>query len=952
MISGEHTIIPIFGICLGHQLLALAIGADTNKMKYGNRSQNIPVRLMNTERGFITTQNHGYQVDTTTLPSNWSPLFTNLNDQSNEGIYNETLPFFSVQFHPEGNAGPLDTIFLFDIFHQLVSNKYTSVDWNNLLSPYIMNKQKNKTYKRVLVLGSGGLTIGQAGEFDYSGSQALKSYREEGMYTILVNPNIATVQTTTGINLADKIYSVPVTPEYIRQIIQEEQPDCIAISFGGQTALNCAVKLYKQGDLQDVDILGTNIEMVIKSEDRAEFKQHINQINLYTAPSICTSSLEEAKLFAEEVKYPVLVRNGFALGGLGSGFADNKDELEQLVNKNSIIDKSLRGWREVEYEIVRDKYGNCITVCNMENLDPVGVHTGESIVIAPSQTLNNHEYFLLRDVAIKVANAFQIVGECNIQYALHPTTAEFYIIEINARLSRSSALASKATGYPLAYIAAKLSLGYSLLELKNCITRDTSALYEPSLDYCVIKVPRWDLNKFDHADTTIGTAMKSVGEIMAIGTTLQEALMKGIRMVGQNQLMIDHLTEDKHYNVEDINIPSITRVIKLINYLIYNQDSDHLIKLHPWFINRIKEISAATKIDDQQDILTLKKLGFSDQQVAAIWKTTSNQIHQQRKDSGILPIIKRIDTVAGEFPCDTNYLYTTYNGSNSDNINIPKNTVLVIGSGVYRIGSSVEFDWCSVNAVNTCKELGYGTMMLNYNPETVSTDYDVVDSLLFEEISSEVVIDLWETGLVSGVIVSVGGQESNNIANIIASNGVKILGTDARMIDTAENRFKFSRMLSDINVDQPEWKELTNIEDALKFCNQVSYPCLIRPSYVLSGAGMNVAFSDEELVDYLNNANSVSGDYPVVISKFIIDAKEIEVDAVAQNGELVTMAISEHVENAGVHSGDASLVCPPQDLTITTINRITSSVKKIAAALNINGPFNMQFIAKNDQINY
>lgn len=969
--------LPIFGICFGHQIIAHAVGGTTSKMKYGNRSQNVPVRLLNSQRGYITTQNHGYQVDINSLPEGWLPIFTNLNDGSNEGIYsvNKDKPCFSVQFHPEGNAGPLDTDYLFNVFYELISHKHEGIcaldafklglNWDDI----VVSK---RTRKRVLVLGSGGLTIGQAGEFDYSGSQALKSYKEEGLYTILVNPNIATVQTTLGIDLADKVYSVPVTPEYVKQIIDTEEPDCIAVSFGGQTALNCAVSLYRDGVIggtTDVEILGTNIEMVIRSEDREAFRSHINTIyvegkQLDTAPSACTSCYTEAARFASDVGYPILVRNGFALGGLGSGFAENEMELSELFQDNCIVDKSLKGWREVEYEIVRDGYGNCITVCNMENLDPVGVHTGESIVVAPSQTLNNREYFLLRSVALAVAAAFNIVGECNIQYALHPETEEFYIIEINARLSRSSALASKATGYPLAFIAAKLSLGYSLLELKNCITRDTSALYEPSLDYCVVKLPRWELDKFDHVDRKIGTAMKSVGEVMAIGTTFEEALMKGIRMVGGglSDLLSKYLADDTiKVHIDEVNRPAVDRVVKLMGYL-RNGGPLEPIQLHSWFVKRIKNIVVSTEIrqnlttdkslgivSDPHVLMRFKQNGYSDKQIATVFKTTPRKVYELRVQHSIRPFLKRIDTVAGEFPCDTNYLYSTYNAAVSDDINIHK-SVLIIGSGVYRIGSSVEFDWCSVSTVRTCKQLGYHTMMLNYNPETVSTDYDTVDCLLFEEITAEVVLDLWSTGNIYGVIVSVGGQESNNIVNALEAEGVRILGTDPKMIDIAENRFKFSRMLSNIGVDQPEWKELIDIDDAAKFCDKVSYPCLVRPSYVLSGAGMNVAFNNEELRSYLGGARKVSGDYPVVISKFIIDAKEIEVDAVAQGGELIAVAVSEHIENAGVHSGDASLICPPQDLTQATLDKINGAVAKIAKALNINGPFNIQFIAKNDSI--
>lgn len=997
----DKWLVPIFGICLGHQLLALAAGFSTKRLKYGNRAQNIPVRLMNTKCGYITTQNHGYAVDlgedsderneveeerkgVSGLGGMWKPLFTNLNDGTNEGIFCEDKPYFSVQFHPEGRAGPTDTNWLFNIFAKMVGYgkqltecgyKYgiQSMIHDLIRVDEVDNKNEVANFKKVLVLGSGGLTIGQAGEFDYSGSQALKAYNECGMYTVLINPNIATVQTTTGLDLADKVYSLPVTPEYVEKIIQEELPDCIAISFGGQTALNCACILNERGVFKryGITVLGTEISTIELSEDRGAFKDRVEKIGYECAPSKIVHNVEEGVAVAKSIGYPVLVRNGFALGGLGSGFAHNEKEMIELmegslaVGDNVIIDKSLFGWKELEYEIVRDKYGNTVTVCNMENFDPVGVHTGESIVVAPSQTIDDKQYFMLRQCAIDVANSLKIVGECNIQFALDPNSDQFYVIELNARLSRSSALASKATGYPLAYVAAKLSMSYSLLDLKNCITQDTVALYEPSLDYCAVKFPRWDLNKFDKVDTTIGTCMKSVGEVMAIGATFEEALMKAIRMVGLkldlNELSYTDI-QDSWDSMCDLSIITPERIISIFKALesrsvkeIWNETS-----ITNWFLDRIKRVTDYFKHVKNTEILSStllhqgKRLGCSDQQIAKLVGSTEIEIRKMREQWNIHPVVKRIDTVAAEFPCNTNYLYLTYGGDVSDEVSedkVKNKWVLVLGSGVYRVGNSVEFDWCSVNCIKSCQEAGYNVAMLNYNPETVSTDYDITEKLYFDEIELETVLELWrlETGLI-GVIVSVGGQQPNNIAKELDTYGVKILGTSADMIDSAENRYKFSRLLDHNGVDQPVWRELTDQESAIDFCAEVGYPCLVRPSYVLSGAAMNVAFSDDDLIKYLGDAVHLSKDYPVVISKFIIDAKEIEVDAVSRGGEVVLMAISEHIENAGVHSGDATLVLPAQDLTKKTVAQIEASVHKIAGALEINGPFNIQFIAKDDKI--
>lgn len=968
---------PIFGICLGHQLLSLAAGFSTYKLKYGNRGHNIPCLLQDTNRCFVTTQNHGFATKITTdaATKDWKPLFTNLNDKSNEGIYHVSSPWFSVQFHPEARAGPEDTSALFDIFlgnkiggsnnvHELIKIKFSTLDIDNVAP--------NKKYQKVLILGSGGLRIGQSGEFDYSGSQAIKAYREEGLTTVLVNPNIATVQTSS--DFVDKIYFLPVTADFVEKIIQIERPDCIALSFGGQSGLNCGAELYQSGILQkyNVDVLGTSVESILKTEDRELFKNHIQSIGEKIPNGTVCCTLSQAVKEANNIGYPVLVRSAFALGGLGSGFAINDDELRPLLQlalsgakkPQVIIDKSFKGWKEVEYEIVRDKFGNCVSICNMENLDPLGVHTGESIVVAPSQTLTDEEYNMLRTTAINVVESFGIVGECNIQYALDPKSKEYFIIEINARLSRSSALASKATGYPLAYIAAKLSLGHALSDLKNSITEKTSACFEPSLDYCVVKIPRWDLEKFDMVTTKIDSAMKSVGEGMAISRTFEEALQKAIRMTGMSEYGLDPnivvCTDDELAN------PTYKRILAIANGFYtgkYTIDSVYdKCYVDKWFLAKIKRIvdihaSLENLKGDQlsENVLRLAKMnGFSDRQISHITKCTEFFVRDLRYKYCIFPEIKKIDTVAAEFPCKSNYLYTTYKDKPTwtPNTESQPNTVLVLGSGVYKIGSSVEFDWCSVNCIRELRNLGKKVIMVNCNPETVSTDYDEAEKLFFDELSFETVMDIHYIENPESVIVSVGGQIPNNIAMDLYRKNVNIIGTSPKSIDRAENRLKFSRMLGPLGVDQPEWKELTTFEEAEQFCNRVGYPCLVRPSYVLSGAAMNVAYSDEDLRRYLQDAVNirVSTDYPVVISKFIQDAKEIEVDAVSDNGWVKLIAISEHVENAGVHSGDATLILPPQDLTDNTIKKIKKSVYKISQELKIHGPFNVQFIAKDDHV--
>lgn len=820
-----------------------------------------------------------------------------------------------------------------------------------------------KRPRKVLILGSGGLSIGQAGEFDYSGAQAIKAMKEEKIQTVLINPNIATVQTTKG--LADKCYFLPLTPKYVEQVIKAERPNGVLLTFGGQTALNCGVELNRAGVWKkyNVQILGTPIQSVIETEDRKIFAERVAEIGECVAPSEAVYSVQEALEAAKRLGYPVMARAAFSLGGLGSGFADNENDLETLAQQalahssQLIIDKSLKGWKEVEYEVVRDAFDNCITVCNMENLDPLGIHTGESIVVAPSQTLSNKEYNMLRTTALKVIRHFGVIGECNIQYALSPHSEEYYIIEVNARLSRSSALASKATGYPLAYVAAKLALGVPLPSITNSVTGVTTACFEPSLDYCVVKIPRWDLAKFVRVSKNIGSSMKSVGEVMAIGRNFEEAFQKALRMVDGG---VNGFDPDQHPLCEEELIePTDKRPFVLAAALKagYGVEKLHqLTKIDRWFLNKMKHIIEFQNIMEDTgntlsgaQILQAKQIGFSDKQIAAAIKSTELAIRKQRQELGIKPFVKQIDTVAGEWPAATNYLYLTYNANEHD-LEFPGGFTIVVGSGVYRIGSSVEFDWCAVGCLRELRKLGKQTIMINYNPETVSTDYDMCDRLYFEEISFEVVMDVYEMEASEGIILSMGGQLPNNIAIDLHRQQAKVLGTSPESIDSAENRFKFSRMLDRKGILQPRWKELTNLKGAIEFCDEVGYPCLVRPSYVLSGAAMNVAYSNQDLETYLNAASLVSKEHPVVISKFLTEAKEIDVDAVAADGEILCMAVSEHVENAGVHSGDATLVTPPQDLngeTLETIKRIT---RDLAALLDVTGPFNMQLIAKNNEL--
>ena len=833
-----------------------------------------------------------------------------------------------------------------------------------------------KEINKVLLLGSGALKIGEAGEFDYSGSQALKALKEEGIKTVLINPNIATVQTSEGV--ADEVYFLPVTPYFVERVIEKERPDGILLSFGGQTALNCGVELYKSGVLEKygVEVLGTPVQAIIDTEDRDKFVQRLNEIDVKTIKSEAVDSVEQARRAAAELGYPVIIRAAYALGGLGSGFCDNEEELNVLCEKafsfspQVLVEKSLKGWKEVEYEVVRDSYGNCITVCNMENFDPLGIHTGESIVVAPSQTLSNSEYHKLRELAIRIIRHIGIVGECNVQYALDPESEDYRVIEVNARLSRSSALASKATGYPLAFVAAKLALGYGLFDLKNSVTKSTSAFFEPALDYVVCKIPRWDLGKFHGVARELGSSMKSVGEVMAIGRTFEETIQKGLRMIGQG---MHGLVENKELVIKDIDKalrePTDKRVFVVSKAMQagYTVDEIHeLTKIDKWFLYKLqniietsRELHAVGTLETlSEDLLAkAKRQGFTDFQIARAlgldedMERGSLMVRRFRKCHGIVPVVKRIDTLAAEYPAKTNYLYLTYSGTENDvEYKGDKRSVVVLGSGAYRIGSSVEFDWCGVQALNTIRKEGYRGVMINYNPETVSTDYDICDRLYFDELTFERVLDILDMENPHGVIVSTGGQIPNNLALRLDEQGVNILGTGAASIDNAEDRDKFSAMLDRIGVDQPEWSALTSMDDINAFIEKVGFPVLVRPSYVLSGAAMNVCSNHEELSRFLKLAVGVSKKHPVVVSRFIEHAKEVEMDAVAQDGEIIAYAISEHIEYAGVHSGDATIQFPPQKLYVETMRRIKRISKKIAKELNISGPFNIQYLAKDNDI--
>ena len=844
---------------------------------------------------------------------------------------------------------------------------------------------KYDNIKKVLLLGSGALKIGEAGEFDYSGSQALKALREEGVKTVLINPNIATVQTSEGV--ADEIYFLPVQPYFVERVIEKERPDGILLSFGGQTALNCGVELYQSGvlDKYGVHVLGTPVQAIMDTEDRELFVEKLDEINVKTIKSEACENIEQTRKAAAELGYPVILRAAYALGGLGSGFADNEEELNKLAEKafsfspQVLVEKSLKGWKEIEYEVVRDRYDNCITVCNMENFDPLGIHTGESIVVAPSQTLTNSEYHKLRALAIKIIRHIGIVGECNVQYAFDPQSEDYRVIEVNARLSRSSALASKATGYPLAFVAAKLGMGYGLFELNNSVTKTTSAFFEPALDYVVCKIPRWDLSKFRGVDKELGSSMKSVGEVMAIGRTFEEAIQKGLRMIGQG---MHGFVENKELKIEDVDAalrePTDKRIFvisKAMHLPQYDIDRIHeLTRIDKWFLYKLKhiiDIDEALKGLKNNDGTSAEKLdatllreakvyGFTDFQIARAigLEDTMNNMHEAvlavrkiRKSMGIVPVVKQIDTLAAEYPAQTNYLYVTYSGVESDiQYEQDGKSIIVLGSGAYRIGSSVEFDWCGVQALNTIRKEGWRSVMINYNPETVSTDYDMCDRLYFDELTFERVMDIIDLEQPHGVIVSTGGQIPNNLAMPLAEQHVPILGTSAIDIDGAEDRAKFSQMLNELGVNQPEWSALTSMDDIDRFVDRVGFPVLVRPSYVLSGAAMNVCSNREELERFLQLAANVSEDHPVVVSKFIEHAKEIEMDAVAKDGEIFAYAISEHIEFAGVHSGDATIQFPPQKLYVETVRRIKRISRQIAKALHINGPFNIQFMARDNDI--
>jgi len=968
---------PIFGICMGNQMMGLAAGATVYKMPFGNRGMNQPVLNLLTNRCYITPQNHGYAIDITTLGPEWKPLFVNRNDGTNEGIYHVDKPYFTAQFHPEARGGPTDTEFLFDDYVGMVKSGQRSV--GSLFTNVAPDTRQH--VKKVLVLGSGGLSIGQAGEFDYSGNQAIKALKEEGIETVLMNPNIASVQTNLeGDNQADAVYFLPVTADVVEEVIKKEKPDGLILSMGGQTGLNVGVELYQEGTLakHNVKVLGTTVESIIATEDRGIFSDKLNEINEKLAPSFAVNTIEDALVAAEKVKYPCMIRSAFALGGLGSGICHDPDHLRDMASKafasspQILVEKSLLGWKEVEYEVVRDAADNCITVCNMENFDPLGIHTGDSIVVAPSQTLSNHDYMMLRDTAINTVRHLGIIGECNIQYALDPHSDDYCIIEVNPRLSRSSALASKATGYPLAAVAAKLALGIHLPDIRNAVTQTTTACFEPSLDYLVCKIPRWDLTKFDKVSRQIGSAMKSVGEVMAIGRTFEESLQKAMRMTDPSIAGFEphhkiYKPESEQELISELTQPSDRRIYAIayaMQDLGWSVEKVHgYTNIDTWFLSKLRRMISINNMLENLDnvkalngtlLLQAKKSGFSDAQIASRLSSKEEideiQIRHIRKDMGIIPRIKQIDTMAGEAPAQTNYLYMTYNGDEDDTLPFDEPAKMVLGSGTYRIGSSVEFDWCSVSAIRTLRKNGHKAIMVNYNPETVSTDYDECDKLFFEELSLERVLDIYERENCDQAIVSVGGQIPNNLALPLYENGVSIAGTSPAMIDNAEDRDKFSQMCDNNGIDQPAWRRLTSQEDAFDFADEVGYPVLVRPSYVLSGAAMNVAYTPAELSRNLQVAGEISTKFPVVLSKFIENGREIDVDAVANDGQVVLHAVSEHVENAGVHSGDATLMLPPLGIDEETMVKVKDTVARVAKGLNITGPFNMQLIAKDGDV--
>jgi len=971
-LDGKLSVKPVFGICLGNQLLGLAAGAKTYKLPFGNRGQNQPVTNLLNGKCVITPQNHGFALNAQQLPPDWRPLFQNRNDGSNEGIMHTSMPWFTAQFHPEAKSGPSDTSYLFDLFVKSMGDPSIQLSEALREGKYVPPPVEPLT--KVLLLGSGGLSIGQAGEFDYSGSQAIKALKEEGIKVVLINPNIASVQTNVdgqGQQPADVVYLLPVTADFVEEVIKKERPEGIILSMGGQTGLNCGVELEKRGILAKygVRVLGTQVSAIEATEDRGIFSEKLTEIGEKIAPSFAVTTVEQALEAADQIGYPCMIRAAFALGGLGSGLMPDRETLEEMArtalasSPQLLVEKSLKGWKEVEYEVVRDAANNCITVCNMENLDPLGVHTGDSIVIAPSQTLTDDEYHMLRTTALKVVRHLGIVGECNIQYALDPFSDDYCIIEVNPRLSRSSALASKATGYPLAAVAAKLAMGKLLPDLNNSVTQSTTACFEPSLDYIVVKVPRWDLSKFARVSREIGSAMKSVGEVMAIGRTFEESLQKALRMTDtaiEGFEPNDFEVETKEDLIQSLVVANDLRIYAIALALERGMTVEKihsLTAIDRWFLYKLKRINEMSSILKGCSLSTLpaatllqaKKSGFSDRQIAKHVEATEPEVRQARKQFSITPFVKQIDTMAAEFPAATNYLYMTYNGDEHD-LEFDEQGTLVLGSGVYRIGSSVEFDWCSVSAIRTLCAMGKKAVMVNYNPETVSTDYDECDRLYFEELSLERVLDIYEIETCTSAIVSVGGQIPNTLALQLGQRNVAVAGTSPEMIDSAEDRNKFSALCDAEDIDQPEWRMLTTQEEALEFCEKAGYPCLVRPSYVLSGAAMNVAYTPEELTGFLAEAAVVSREHPVVVSKFIENGREIDVDAVAQNGKLLIHTISEHVENAGVHSGDATLMLPPQSLSEVEIAEVKSITVKLAKALQITGPFNMQLIAKDGSV--
>ncbi|NXY31863.1 CPSM synthase, partial [Pomatorhinus ruficollis] len=964
---------PLFGISMGHLITGIAAGATSYKMQVANRGQNQPVLNAVSGQAVITAQNHGYAIDSSALPPGWKPLFVNANDQTNEGIMHETRSIFTAQFYPDANPGPRDTEFLFDSFISLVKRgKGTTI-------PSVLPKAgvtaSRVEVSKVLILGSGGLSIGQAGEFDYSGSQAVKALKEENVKIVLMNPNIASVQTNeTGLKQADAVYFLPITPQFVIEVIKAERPDGLILGMGGQTALNCGVELFKQGVLQQygVKVLGTSVESIMATEDRKLFSDKLTELNEKIAPSLAVESVEDALKAAEKICYPVMIRSAYALGGLGSGICPDKETLLDLGTKafamtnQILVEKSVVGWKEIEYEVVRDAADNCIAVCNMENIDAMGVHTGDSVVVAPSQTLNNEEFQMLRDRAIRVVRHLGIVGECNIQFALHPTSLEYYIIEVNARLSRSSALASKATGYPLAFIAAKIALGIPLPEIKNVVTGKTSACFEPSLDYVVTKIPRWDLDRFQHTSDRIGSSMKSVGEVMAIGRTFEESFQKALRMCHPSvDGFVSHLPMNKAWPDivdlhKELSEPSSTRIYAIAKALDNEVPVDVIHKLtaiDKWFLYKMRSIANMEKILKEVNSKTIpeetlrraKQMGFSDKQIGKCLRLTEVQCRQLRLRKNIVPWVKQIDTLAAEYPAVTNYLYVTYNGQEHD-VKFDDCGVMVLGCGPYHIGSSVEFDWCAVSSIRTLRQLGNKTVVVNCNPETVSTDFDECDRLYFEELSLERILDIYQYEGCSGCIISVGGQIPNNLAVPLHQNGVKILGTNPLKIDQAEDRSVFSAVLDELRVAQAPWKAVSTLRDAVEFARSVSYPCLLRPSYVLSGSAMNVVFTEEEMKKFLAEATRVSQDYPVVLTKFIEDAREVEMDAVAKAGRVISHAISEHVEDAGVHSGDATLMFPTQTISQGALEKVKAATKKIAKAFAISGPFNIQFLVQGKNV--